>query len=41
MEGRAEVSWLVNEGEGGRLQRGNRAIVGGFSRSGGVRSRYR
>ena len=41
MEGRVEVSQLVNEGEGGRLRRGNRVIVGRFSRSRGVRSGYR
>ena len=41
MEGRAGVSQLVNESEGSRLWRGGRVIVGGFSRSRGVRSGYR
>ena len=40
MEDRAGVSRLVNEGEGGRLWRGNGVIVSRFSRSEGVRSGY-
>ena len=40
MEGRVGVGQLINEGKGGRLQRGSGVIVGRFSRRGRVRSGY-